>query len=108
MDAATMPAIQVSDDAVAQTVMLFSFVCCVEAVCFVDDGYLLPFVNADDVGVYAARAEGFRVTFCHDAVFCPFVGAGGAPKVILRHRQSRLLRVRGLRLVQHVPRGRFW
>lgn len=87
MDAATMPAIQVSDDAVAHTVMLFSFaVCGVEAVCFVDDGNLLPFVHSHDVGVGAGGAESFPVTFCHYAVFCPFIRAGGAPEVIHRHR----------------------
>lgn len=81
-----MRPIQAIDDAVAQTVMLFSFtVGCVEAVGFVDNGYLLPFVNTDDVGVCAGGAEGFPVTFCHDAVFCPFEGAGRAPKVVSRH-----------------------
>lgn len=95
VEAALMPASQASDDAVAQTVMLFSFrVGCVEAVCFVDDGDLLPFVNADDVRVCAGGAEGFPVTFCHDAVFRPFIGAGRTPKVIVRHFQTTHLSFR--------------
>ena len=63
MDAATMAAIQAADDAVAQTVMLFSFgVGRVEAIGFENDGDFMAFVNPDDVGVLAGGAEGVFVT----------------------------------------------